>query len=205
MTDKNFEIAPLDYEYLIRSGIRTSSLDSLEIIRANRLKANRVGDEDQMLADAVNKRLSKMVESENASLYFREHFLDGFLHKFPLILFISLPFMAFIMHLLFLRRKDLSFFHHSIFTIHTYIFSFIASLIFVLFAWASSQLNWGIFMLIFGLVLAYALLYPLIAIKKFYNVSWLKAFVTWSLMYLLGSIVFGIIALLFAVIQFFLL
>ena len=205
MTDSGFKIAPLDYEYLIKSGIRKSSLDSLEIVRANRLEANKVGSEDAVIADAVNKRLSRMVESEDSSSYFRDHYVDGFLHKFPMILFVSLPFFAYIMQFLFFRHKEFRFFHHSIFTIHLYIFSFIASLLVMLFAWAADKTGWSIFSILMFIALIYALIYPFIAIKSFYKTTWIKAFFKWALMYLLGIILFGIIAMIFATIQFFLL
>ncbi len=48
-----------------------------------------------------------------------------FLHKMPYLLFVSLPLFAFILKLLYIRRKQFLYADHGIFSIHHYIFSFI--------------------------------------------------------------------------------
>ncbi len=54
-------------------------------------------------------------------------FIDDFIHSFPKLLIISLPFMALIMQLLYFRRKEISFVGHLVFVIHLYVFSFLAT------------------------------------------------------------------------------
>ena len=55
--------------------------------------------------------------------------LNTFIHMFPQMFFISLPVFALLMKLLYYRRKSYYYTNHLIFTVHYYIFVFIALLI----------------------------------------------------------------------------
>jgi hypothetical protein len=59
---------------------------------------------------------------------FISDFIQSIMHHFPQILFVSLPFVALVLKLLYLRQKRLYYVSHAIFTIHLYIFVFIAML-----------------------------------------------------------------------------
>jgi hypothetical protein len=50
---------------------------------------------------------------------------ERFLHMFPQLLFVSLPFFALILQLLYVRRKQLYYVNHVVFTIHLYCGTFI--------------------------------------------------------------------------------
>jgi hypothetical protein len=54
---------------------------------------------------------------------------EAFLHSFPQLLFVSLPFAAFLLELLYMRQKRFYFVGHAVFTMHFYIFLFIAQLL----------------------------------------------------------------------------
>ena len=54
--------------------------------------------------------------------------IGSVVHHFPQMLFISLPFAALILKLLYIRRKKFYYVSHAIFTIHVYIFIFIVML-----------------------------------------------------------------------------
>lgn len=75
-----------------------------------------------------NKQTVKIKErfqkDESGTIY---GFIDDFVHSFPKMLIISLPFMALIMQLMFFRRKEISFVGHLVFVIHLYVFSFLAT------------------------------------------------------------------------------
>ncbi|MBC7935455.1 MAG: DUF3667 domain-containing protein [Rhizobacter sp.] len=53
-------------------------------------------------------------------------------HSFPQVLFISLPFFAIFLTLIYFRHKDYYFVSHGIFSVHIYIFYFIALLLLIL-------------------------------------------------------------------------
>ncbi len=59
---------------------------------------------------------------------FLSDFIQSIMHHFPQILFISLPFVALLLKLLYVRQKKFYYVSHAIFTIHLYIFVFIAML-----------------------------------------------------------------------------
>lgn len=65
--------------------------------------------------------------------------LDKFRHMFPQMLFVSLPMFALFLTLLYVRRKDLFYVNHVVFTIHLYCATFIL----ILFSlWFGSVLKW---------------------------------------------------------------
>jgi hypothetical protein len=51
--------------------------------------------------------------------------VEAFLHSFPQLLFVSLPFAAFLLKLLYIRQKRFYYVGHAVFTMHFYIFLFI--------------------------------------------------------------------------------
>lgn len=55
--------------------------------------------------------------------------IEDLMHHFPQMLFVSLPFLALFLKLLYIRRKDFYYVSHAIFAIHFYIFVFIAMLV----------------------------------------------------------------------------
>jgi hypothetical protein len=124
-------------------------------------------------------------------------FWDDFAHNFPYILFLSLPFFAGILKLLYIRRKDLFYSDHAILTIYHYIVSFI--LLFLLIAlrrlddWAHWQ---GI--RYFGYALAiWWMMYLFLSMRRFYRQSWLKTFFKFALVSLLAATVLIILFILF--------
>lgn len=70
-------------------------------------------------------------------------FADILLHSLPQIFFILLPIFAFILKLLYIRRKEFYYVNHGIFSIHFYIFSFITMLILFGLGELNNKLNWG--------------------------------------------------------------
>ena len=52
-------------------------------------------------------------------------YLEKFRHMFPQMLFVSLPMFALFLTLLYVRRKDLFYVNHVVFTIHLYCATFI--------------------------------------------------------------------------------
>jgi hypothetical protein len=69
--------------------------------------------------------------------------LEKFMHTFPQILFISLPLFAFLLRLLYSRRKQFFYVDHGIFSVHLYIFCFITFLAIMGLNELDDWLNWG--------------------------------------------------------------
>ncbi len=124
-------------------------------------------------------------------------FSEILLHSLPQMFFILLPLFAGILKLLYVRRKEYYYVNHGIFSIHFYIFSFIAMLVLFGLAKLDSFLNggwWGIipiFEFLLGLGI-YFYLYK--AMRRFYKQrrakTIFKFLILCILMYLTGALLF---------------
>ena len=104
-----------------------------------------------------------------------EALLDTILHKISTLLFFALPLLAFILHVVFIRRKGFYYMHHGIFVLHLatslFIVLFITEVLGILslsthLAWFDKISSW----LIFGWFVYY-----FISFKRFYQISWKKS------------------------------
>ncbi len=95
--------------------------------------------------------------------------INTLLHSIPQILFISLPLFAFLLKLLYSRHKQYYYVNHAIFTIHLFVFVFIA----LLFIFGVNQIkaatgfNWLGF--ISGIMILYIFFYSYKAMRNFYQ------------------------------------
>jgi hypothetical protein len=122
---------------------------------------------------------------------------NTFLHRLPYLLFVSLPFFALILKLLYIRRKQFYYADHIIFTIHHYIFSFL----FFLVVFGISELqklnSWRILNILMAIVIIAWPLYLYVAMKKFYRQRWFKTLVKFILLNILALIVLLILFIIF--------
>ena len=124
---------------------------------------------------------------------------NRFLHWFPYILFVSLPVFAFILKLLYLRRKKYYYSDHAVFTLYHYIFSFILLLLFWSFEALHQKSGWGVFNFLQTLLVIAWPLYLFIAVKRFYGQGWGKTFIKFLLLNILGLLSILLIFALFSV------
>jgi hypothetical protein len=95
-------------------------------------------EKDKTLKKAVVYRMIKIRgQGEEDRMEPVRALFDRFFHAFPQLLFVSLPIVALILNLLYIRRKQFSYVDHVIFTIHL----FCAAFIFILFMSLSSKLQ----------------------------------------------------------------
>jgi len=94
---------------------------------------------------------------------------EAFLHKLPQMLFISLPLLALLLKLLYIRRKEFYYVNHGIFSIHLYIFIFIA----LLFSFGLNKLSavthWEGFSVMKNLISVLIFFYWYKAMRNFYQ------------------------------------
>jgi hypothetical protein len=121
---------------------------------------------------------------------------NAFMHRLPYLLFVSLPFFALILKLLYARRKNFFYSDHAIFTLFHYILSFI--LLLLIFAFDALKdvyelkiFTWIILMLFLGWQV-----YLYLEMKNFYRQGGLKTLIKWIGLNLLGMllllVLFGI-------------
>lgn len=127
---------------------------------------------------------------------------SDFLHKLPYMLFLSLPFFALILKLLYARQKNFYYSDHAIFTLYHYIFSFILLMLMIgvgqLSDWTGfSSLEW----LILILVLVW-MGYLLVEMKNFYRQGWFKTTMKFILLDFLGFFVVLLLFIAFLILSF---
>lgn len=91
------------------------------------------------------KMIAARKKYNNNSKKIQEAVIHKFRHSFPQLLFLSLPFFAFILKILYIRRKQFYYVNHIILTIHIYCAIFILLLVQFGINVLQHQLHWGIF------------------------------------------------------------
>jgi hypothetical protein len=130
---------------------------------------------------------------------FRE-FRDLLLHSLPQILFISLPLLALLLKLLYIRRKQFYYVNHGIFSLHLYIFIFIAMLVIFSLNKLDSALHWKVIGWLNFLLYLSLFFYEYKAMRNFYKQRRAK---TITKFILLNLMFFVVLSLLFTIFIFF--
>ena len=95
--------------------------------------------------------------------------MDKLMHSLPQILFITLPLFAFLLKLLYLRRKQFYYVNHAIFTIHLFVFVFIALLITFGIGKLNDTLHYGWLSFLNTIIVLFIFFYNYKAMRNFYQ------------------------------------
>ena len=128
---------------------------------------------------------------------------DSFMHKFPYILFVSLPFFALILKLLYLRRKPFFYSDHAVFTLYHYIFTFILLLVFFLVNELNDWLDWSLLSFLSAMLFLSGGVYLYIAMKRFYGQKWGRTLIKFLLLNILALTVVGTLMIVFILLSVF--
>jgi hypothetical protein len=128
--------------------------------------------------------------------------MDSYFHRFPIILFISLPFFALLLKLLYLRRKTFLYFDHAIFTLYQYIFTFILLLFVFLLNYLGNLPYLGFLEVLGGLLFFSGGIYLFIAMKRFYGQGRGKTFLKFMLLNIGALLVLLLLMTIFIIISF---
>jgi hypothetical protein len=118
--------------------------------------------------------------------HFLSTWLDELLHKFPQLLFVSLPLFALLLKLLYIRRRQFYYADHAIFAIHLYIFTFISLFILLMLNQLREKMHWNWVGYPAGALFLYMIYYTYRAMKNFYMQGAFKTFVKFSLLNILS-------------------
>jgi hypothetical protein len=163
-------------------------------------------DESPGSIDRLLKRKARKLalENPNGSAAGPVLVVQDFLHKLPYLLFISLPFFALILKLLYIRRKQFYYSDHIVFTLYHYIFSFFLLFVNLVFKELGLLLHTRIFVVLsIGLCL-YWLICLYRGMRNFYRQSREKTVAKFLILNFLGilSLIFlGFIFLLISAIE----
>ena len=150
----------------------------------------------QRLANKWKTYKEKFNGDDNAML---SAFLNSFLHKFPYLLFISLPVFALILKLLYIRRKNFYYSDHAIFTLYHYIFSFILLLLIFAFSSLEDWLGWSIFNWLNFALIIFWMIYLYKGLKRFYAQSRAKTVLKFILLNVFGIVSITVLLLIFLI------
>ncbi|CAN5277175.1 DUF3667 domain-containing protein [soil metagenome] len=131
---------------------------------------------------------------------FLDDFLEKFFHSFPQIMFVTLPLIALIMQLLYIRqRKQVFYVNHVVFITHVYIALFICLLIRFGISALYDASGFSIFKWINFLVGVYIFIYCPWAMIRFYKQGKAKTIFKYFILLFISLILFGIVFTLFAI------
>jgi len=119
--------------------------------------------------------------------------ISKFTDNIPKLLIISLPFMALIFSLLFIRRKDLTFVSHLVFMIHLYIFIFIIELTRKILNTLGEFNGLEFIKWVTSLFWIWILFYIYKSIRNFYTITRWNSIVVYGITLILGFITMGFI------------
>lgn len=127
---------------------------------------------------------------------------EKFFHSIPQMLFISLPFFALFLKLLYIRRRQFYYADHGIFSIHLYCTIFILLLIIFGFNKLGELLHWGWIGTVNGFVIFSIFVYVFLTMKRFYGQGYFKTFIKYFFLLFLNIILFSILMVTFFILSF---
>lgn len=146
----------------------------------------------------MHKRIELQPEFRKDSRALFRKWADKFVHSFTQILFISLPLIALVLQLLYVRRrKEFYYVSHGIFLIHIYIYSFIILLIYFSIDKLGNSMGWEWMGWIKFTLFLYAIWYVYKAMLNFYGQGWFKTLVKFCLLNLFTLIIINLLFVVF--------
>lgn len=128
---------------------------------------------------------------------------EALIHSLPQMLWISLPLLALVLKLMYIRRKQFYYVSHIIFSIHLYVFLFIAQLILFSIYKLNKALDLGFLTLLSTILVLGLFVYEYLALKNFYRQGWIKTFFKFLLVNISYIIMLIVLFAFFAVFSFF--
>ncbi|HZI53675.1 MAG TPA: DUF3667 domain-containing protein [Chitinophagaceae bacterium] len=156
------------------------------------------GEKDGWIAKLWNKKaidLNERTKHDRGSTI--NKVVDLALHKLPYLLFVSLPFFALILKLLYIRRKEFYYTDHGIFSVHHYILSFILLLFVFLWSKLTEITGWGIWNFLIIITVVAWPVYLYLAMRRFYRQGRIKTFIKFLLLNISGLIILVVLLVLF--------
>ena len=135
---------------------------------------------------------------------FKSEMIEKFKHSVPQMMFISLPLVALVLQLLYIRNmKQLFYTDHVILIIHVYIAIFISLLLYYAFSGLYNATNFKIFEWLTTIIGIYIFLYCFVAMYKFYKQGIFKTFIKYFILLFVAAFLTGILTTLFIITSFF--
>jgi hypothetical protein len=189
--------------FLDSSGLHVAGAGYISLKEFDSLQHTNSREHNWLKRQLIYKELELNEKYHNNKLEIFNATKEALVHSLPQMLWISLPLLALILKLMYVRRKQFYYVSHIIFSIHLYVFLFIAQLI----LFSISKLNEGSDLSLFNFILVILTLglfvYEYLALKNFYGQSWIKTFFKFLLINISYIIMVVLLFAFFAVFSFF--
>lgn len=155
-----------------------------------------------ILSKLQRQNLILQEKYEHDSKALNQAILQKFWHMFPQMLFVSLPLFALFLYLLYVRRKEMFYVNHVVFTIHLYCATFILILLSL---WSSSLFNWMHLKedIVIGIFSFLIMFYWYKAFRNFYTQSRKKTVLKYFLLFFLSIFLIIVLFLTFFAFSYF--
>ncbi len=130
-------------------------------------------------------------------------FKTSLMHSLPQMLFISLPLLALLLKLLYVRQKQFYYVNHAIFSIHLYIFVFITILAILAISGIQDRLKWSGLNYLVGLLNIFIFFYDYKAMRNFYGQSRAKTVLKFFLLNIMFLFVITFLFVVFVLLSMF--
>lgn len=128
--------------------------------------------------------LNEKYHGDNRAMF--SAIIERLMHSLPQLLFISLPLFALLLKLLYIRRKQYYYVNHAIFTIHLFVFVFIAMLVTFGIGKLEDSLHWGWLSYLNGAISILIFIYNYKAMRNFYQQGRAKTIAKFLLLHLVN-------------------
>ena len=182
---------------IFSSGIRISGTQYKSKAQYDSMLASGAKKHNWVQRQLIYKEIAINHKYKNDVNQIAKAFKSALLHSLPQMLFVSLPLLALILKLIYIRRKQFYYVSHGIFGLHLYVFLFIAMLFLFGLSKLNDSLHWGIINSVVSILILGLLVYEYLALKNFYRQGWLKTFLKFILINLLYVMVVGVLFVVF--------
>ena len=158
---------------------------------------------DNFLVRTINRKgFEQMHRFNDNPKEFMEHIKEEMIHSFSEIFFLSLPFFALILQMLYLRnRNNFYYVNHFVYTLHLYSGTFFIALITFLVDRLKVGLGWHWINYIIGLLAIYGVYFSYKSMRTFYGQSRGKTLVKFMLVSFSSIVMFAFLFLIFLIIS----
>jgi hypothetical protein len=156
------------------------------------------GKGDGWLARAlVHKQIDLNDKYKNDTKAIMGALINTFLHSIPQILFVSLPLFALLLNILYARRKQYYYVNHAIFTIHLFVFVFIALLLVFGINKLKEITHFDLLGYISGIMVLFIFIYNYKAMRNFYQQGRAKTMLKFFLLHFFNLFIVMILFIVF--------
>jgi hypothetical protein len=152
-----------------------------------------------LMRQIKRKSIAINMKYKGRSKEFTSEFIEKFRHSIPQMMFVSLPLVALVLQLLYIRRKQFYYVNHVIFALHEYIAIFILLLVYYAFGGLQKMTGLSVFSWLGVLTFISIFFYIYKSMRNFYQQRRAKTIIKFLLLNITVLILFVLLSAVFIV------